>query len=43
MVITSYVDASYAAHPDGKSHTGATISIGGVAVYSKSSKQKLVA
>jgi hypothetical protein len=43
MVITSYVDASYAVHPDGKSHTGATISIGGGAVYSKSSKQKLVA
>ncbi len=43
MVITSYMDASYAVHPDGKSHTGATISIGGGAVYSKSSKQKLVA
>jgi hypothetical protein len=43
MVITSYVDASYAVHPDGKLHTGATISIGGGAVYSMSSKQELVA
>jgi hypothetical protein len=44
MVITSYyVDASYAVHPSDKTHTSAIISIGGGAVYSKSSKQKLIA
>ena len=42
MVINSYIDASFASHPDAKSHTGEMISLGGGAVYSKSSKQKLV-
>jgi len=41
--INSYIDASFACHPDGKSHTGEMITLGGGAVFSKSSKQKLVA
>jgi hypothetical protein len=43
MVITTYIDASYASHVDGKGHTGAMVTLGGGAVRSKSSKQKLVA
>ena len=40
--INSCFDASFARHPDGKSHTGQMITLGGGAVYSRSSKQKLV-
>ena len=36
-----WVDASYAVHPDMKSHTGATMSLGQGCVYSMSTKQKL--
>jgi Reverse transcriptase (RNA-dependent DNA polymerase) len=36
-----WVDASYAVHPDMKSHTGATMSLGQGCVYSMSCKQKL--
>jgi hypothetical protein len=36
-----WVDASYAVHPDMKSHTGATMSLGQGCIYSMSSKQKL--
>jgi hypothetical protein len=36
-----WVDASYAVHPDMKSHTGATMSLGEGCVYSMSTKQKL--
>jgi hypothetical protein len=43
MIVSSYIDASYAVHPDGKGHTGAVITVGKGAVYAKSSKQKLVA
>jgi hypothetical protein len=43
MIISAWVDAAFAVHKDGKGQTGAVISIGGGAVYSKSSKQKLVA
>jgi hypothetical protein len=42
VVIHSYIDASFACHPDGKSHTGEMITFGGGAVFSRSSKQKLV-
>lgn len=42
ITINSYIDASFANHPDGKSHTGEMITLGGGAIYSKSSKQKLV-
>ena len=43
VMITSYIDASFAVHPDGKGQTGTMISLGQGAVYSKSAKQKLVA
>jgi hypothetical protein len=43
IVINSYIDASFANHRDGKSHTGEMLTLGGGAVFSKSSKQKLVA
>ena len=33
---------SFASHPDAKSHTGEVITLGGGAILSKSSKQKLV-
>jgi hypothetical protein len=36
-----WVDASYAVHPDMKSHAGATMSMGQGCVYSMSRKQKL--
>ena len=37
----TWVDASYAVHPDMKSHTGGVISFGRGALFSKSTKQKL--
>ena len=40
-VIKWYVDASFAVHPDFKSHTGGTMTFGRGAVQSKSQKQKL--
>jgi Reverse transcriptase (RNA-dependent DNA polymerase) len=40
-VIKWWVDASYGVHPDMKSHTGATMSLGEGCVYSMSTKQKL--
>ena len=42
IIVNSFIDASFACHPDGKSHTGEMITLGGGAVISKSSKQKLV-
>ena len=42
ITINSYIDASFACHRDGKSHTGEMITLGGGAVFAKSSKQKLV-
>jgi hypothetical protein len=36
-----WVDASYGVHPDMKSHTGATMSMGKGAIYSRSTRQKL--
>ena len=41
-IIHAYVDASFAVHMDGKSHTGVCISLGKGCVYANSSKQKLV-
>jgi hypothetical protein len=41
--IDAYIDASFACHKDGKSHTGQLVTIGLGAVFCKSSKQKLVA
>ena len=40
-VIQWWVDASFATHPNCRSHTGATLSFGKGSVYSMSSKQKL--
>jgi hypothetical protein len=40
--VEAFVDASFAAHPDGKSHSGTVIQIGGVSVYFSSRKQKCV-
>lgn len=40
-VMKWWVDASFAVHPDMKSHTGATASLGKGAVYSTSIRQKL--
>lgn len=37
-----WVDASYAVHPDMKGHTGGLLSLGRGAVYSTSTRQKLV-
>jgi ribonuclease HI len=44
LEVYAYIDASYAIHQDGKSHTGAVISLGktGGTVWTKSSKQKIV-
>jgi hypothetical protein len=42
LTITAYVDAAYGVHADGKSHSGASISLGAGAVHVKSSKQKIV-
>ena len=39
--ITWWVDASFAVHPDYKSHTGATMTLGKGSIYSTSTKQKL--
>lgn len=43
ICVDAYVDASYAVHPDAKSHTGVVMGLGQGSTYCKSSKQKLVA
>jgi hypothetical protein len=40
--VEAYVDASYGVHEDGKSHTGAVITLGGGAIFAKSTKQHIV-
>jgi hypothetical protein len=40
-VVKWWVDASFAVHPDMKSHTGATMSLGKGAAYSRSTRQRL--
>ena len=40
-IIKWWVDASYAVHPDMKSHTGACMSLGKGSIYSSSTRQKL--
>jgi hypothetical protein len=40
-IIKWWVDASYAVHPDMKSHTGGMMSLGKGAIYGASTKQKL--
>ena len=41
ICVTAYVDASFAVHPDYKSHTGSIITLGRGPVYAKSTVQKL--
>ena len=38
----AYVDASYGVHEDGKSHTGAVMTLGSGTIFARSSKQKIV-
>jgi hypothetical protein len=40
--VVAYVDASFSAHPDGKSHSGVVVKVGGVPVFFGSKKQKCV-
>ena len=40
-VLQTWVDASYATHPDMRSHTSGVISLGHGVITSKSSKQKV--
>jgi hypothetical protein len=40
--LEAYIDASFALHTDGKSHTGVVILLGGVGVFFASRKQKCV-
>jgi hypothetical protein len=40
-IITWFVDAAFAVHQDFKSHTGATMTLGKVAIISSSTKQKV--
>jgi hypothetical protein len=42
LLLEGYVDASFACHPDGKSHTGLVVTLGGCTVLCMSSKQKIV-
>ena len=42
-IVWWWIDASYAVHEDMKGHTGATLSLGKGAIYSRSWKQRLVA
>jgi hypothetical protein len=40
--ISAMIDASFAAHEDGKSHTGEVVFVGDMVVLAKSAKQKIV-
>jgi len=40
--VVVYVDASFSAHPDGKSHNGVVVKVGGAPVFFGSKKQKCV-
>jgi hypothetical protein len=42
LTVTTYIDASYGIHPDGKSHTGMAVTVGGGCIIAKSTKQKIV-
>ena len=41
LAIKWYIDASFAVHPDMRSHTGGTMTLGKGSVYSLSRKQKI--
>jgi hypothetical protein len=38
MQVEAFIDASFATHPDGKSHTGLIVKIGGAPVFCASNK-----
>lgn len=40
--VTAYIDASFAIHPDMKSHTGSVVTLGKGAIYAKSGTQRLM-
>jgi len=40
--VVGYIDAAFGCHPDGKSHTGMVVTVGGAVVLCMSSKQKMV-
>jgi predicted small secreted protein len=40
--VVAYVDANFSAHPDGKSHSGIVVKVGGAPVFFGSKKQKCV-
>jgi hypothetical protein len=40
--LEAYIDASFALHPDGKSHSGIVVLLGGVGVFYASRKQKCI-
>jgi hypothetical protein len=40
--VEAYIDASFSAHPDGKSQSGIVVRVGGASVYFGSKKQKCV-
>jgi hypothetical protein len=42
LQVEAYIDASFASHPDSKSHTGVVILVAGSLVYVSSKKQKCV-
>ena len=42
MRIRAYIDAAFACHPNGKSHSGLVVTVGGATVLCKSQKQKIV-
>jgi hypothetical protein len=43
VTIRAFIDASFAVHPEMRSHTGSIITLGGGALHVKSAKQKLTA
>ena len=42
MWFVGYIDAAFGCHPDGKSHTGLVVTVGGATVLCASTKQKIV-
>jgi hypothetical protein len=40
--VVAHIDSSFSLHPDGKSHSGVMVKVGGILVYFRSRKQKCV-
>jgi predicted small secreted protein len=40
--VVAYIDASFSAHPDGKSHSGIVVKVGGAPIFFGSKKQKCI-